>query len=173
MGQDGMQAVEPLLDAARVEALIEARIRTLQGITAELSSHLALIARAAAGEPVDREAVLRATELILGNLYRGVLSPRATVPKDFWESPIGLAIARAHAHVVPDAEVVSQAEAAELLGVSREYVSQLVEAGKARTIVREAAAPRSPRRPREMLFRDGLEPLKAGLRRDPRKEVKR
>jgi hypothetical protein len=160
-----------LLDADRVEALIDERIRTLQGIARELPDHLALIHAAAAGTPVPREDLLRATGLILDNLYRGVLSPRATVPRDFWASAIGLAIARAHARVVPDDEVVSQAEAAELLGVSREYVSQLVEAGRARTIVREAAAPRSRLRPREMLFRDGLEEIRVRLKREARKEV--
>lgn len=160
-----------LLDAAHVGTLIEGRIRTLGGIAEELPRLLGLIHAAAEGVPAGRADVLRATGLILDNLYRGVLSPRATVPRDFWGSPIGLAIARAHARVVPDGEVVSQAEAAELLGVSREYVSQLVEAGKARTIVREAAAPRSKVRPREMLYRDALGELKAGLKRDPRKEA--
>jgi hypothetical protein len=72
---------------------------------------------------------------------------------------------------VPDDEVVHQAEAAQRLGVSREYVSQLVEAGRARTIVREAAAPRSRLRPREMLFRDGLDEIRARLKREARKEV--
>lgn len=166
-----MKLEDVLLDAERVASLVDTRIRTLEGIAAELGSLLELIRRAAEGQNVPRDAVLRATGLILDNLYRGVLSPRAIVPRDFWESPLGLAIARAHTRVVPDAEVISQAEAAELLGVSREYVSQLVETGKARTIVREAAAPRSPRRPREMLFRDGLDALKAGLRRELRKEV--
>ena len=160
-----------LLDAAHVTELIDARIENLEAIARELPAYLTLIHAAAAGRPVEREAVLYATGLILDNLYRGVLSPHANVPRDFWESPIGLAIARAHARVVPDAEVVSQAEAADLLGVSREYISQLVEAGRARTIVREAAALRSRLRPREMLYRDGLDDLKARLRRDSRKEV--
>ncbi len=162
-----------LLDAPHVVALIEARVDALRGIAAELPDHLALIHAAAADQPVDREAVLRATGLILDNLYRGVLSPRATVPRDFWASPIGLAIARAHTHVVPDEAVMSQAEAAEELGVSREYVSQLVEAGRARTIVREAAAPRSPRRPREMLYRDGLDELRARRKRETSAELAR
>lgn len=159
-----------LLDPDRVGALIATRIATLQAIASGLPGHLAGIRAAADGGPADRQAVLEATSLILDNLYRGVLSPRTAVPRDFWESDLGLSIARAHARVVPDAEVVSQAEAAELLGVSREYVSQLVEAGRARTIVREAAAPRSPRKPREMLYRDGLDALRAGLRRDHRQE---
>ena len=160
-----------LLDAPHVGTLIDDRITTLQRIAAELPALLATIAAAAAGEAVGRAEVLHATELILDNLYRGVLSPRATVPRDFWASPMGLAIARAHAHVVPDDEVMSQAEAAEALGVSREYVSQLVETGRAATIVREAAAPRSKRRPREMLYRAGLPALRAGLRRDARQVV--
>lgn len=160
-----------LFDAEQVGALIDGRIATLQAIARELPAHLALIHGAAEGQPVAREDVLRATGLILDNLYRGVLSPRTTVPRDFWTSPLGLAIARAHSHVVPDDEVVSQAEAAELLGVSREYVSQLVEAGKVPTIVREAAAPRSKSRPREMLYRDGLEALRARPRREAPKEV--
>lgn len=162
-----------LLDEAHVGTLIEERIQTLGSIAEELPGLLALLHAAAEGEPAGRDEVLRATGLILDNLYRGVLSPRATVPRDFWDSPFGLAIARAHARVVPDHEVVSQAEAAELLGVSREYISQLVEAGKARTIVREAAAPRSKLRPREMLYRDALGDLKAGLKREARKEATR
>lgn len=154
-----------LLDAEHVSALIEARIARLAAIAQALPADLALLRAAAERRPVEREAVLRVTELILDNLYRGVLSPRALVPRDFWETPLGLAIARAHAHVVPDAEVVSQAEAAEALGVSREYISQLVEAGKVRTIVREASAPRSRLRPREMLYREGLRRLMAEPRR--------
>ncbi|MNT89937.1 hypothetical protein D3C72_2307540 [compost metagenome] len=94
------------------------------------------------------------------------------MPRDFWHSPLGQTIARAHTHVVSDEAVMSQAEAAAELGVSREYISQLVEAGKVKTIVREAAAPRSRRQPREMLYRDGLEAIRRQLRseRDRRPE---
>jgi DNA-binding transcriptional regulator LsrR (DeoR family) len=67
--------------------------------------------------------------------------------------------------VVPDDEVVSQAEAAQRLGVSREYISQLVEAGKVKTIVREAAAPRSRKQPREMVFVEALEALRAEIKK--------
>ncbi|HEY9722453.1 MAG TPA: hypothetical protein V6D47_10580 [Oscillatoriaceae cyanobacterium] len=154
-----------LLDAGRVAELIDARIIGLQTIARELPEYLVLLQNAAEGRPVARDAVLHATGQILDILYRGVLSPRTAVSRDFWESPMGLAIARAHARVVPDGEVVSQAEAAELLGVSREYVSQLVEAGKVRTIVREASAPRSRLRPREMLYRDSLGDVLAKPRR--------
>ncbi|MFN3431847.1 MAG: hypothetical protein ACK46X_18075, partial [Candidatus Sericytochromatia bacterium] len=94
----------------------------------------------------------------------GVLSPRPSVPRDFWGSPLGITIARAHTHVISDDEVMSQSEAAQELGVSREYISQLVEAGKVKTIVRDAAAPRSRRQPREMLYRDGLEVIRGQLR---------
>ena len=47
-----------------------------------------------------------------------------------------------------------------------------VESGKVKTIVREAAAPRSRRQPREMLYRDGLEAIRRQLRteRDRRPE---
>jgi hypothetical protein len=147
-----------------VQDLIQARIQKLTLIAAELPEYLRLIQAAANGEAVRREAVLRASELLMDNLYRGVLSPRMSVPRDFWGSSLGLMIARAHTHVVPDAEVVSQAEAAQLLGVSREYMSQLVESGKVSSIVREAAALRSRKQPREMLFRDNLEALKSQLR---------
>jgi hypothetical protein len=153
-----------LPDAKHVQALIEARIEKLRTISAGLPDYIALIEAAAAGAPADRAAVLQATSLILDNLYRGVLSPRPSVPRDFWSSPLGLTIARAHTHVVPDGEVLSQAEAASALGVSREYVSQLVESGKVKTIVRDAAAPRSRKQPREMLYRDGLEAIRRQLR---------
>lgn len=159
-----------LLDAARVGRLMDARITALQGLLVELPAHLAMLEAAADGLPVGRDAVLQASSLILDTLYRGVLSPRASVPRDFWSSPLGKAIARAHTHVVPDAEVMSQAEAAEHLGVSREYVSHLVEAGRVPTIVREAGATRSRVRPREMLYREGLAELKASIRREAKKE---
>lgn len=149
-----------LIDADDLRSLIRGRIHNLEAISSELSEHLALIGRAAKGEPVDRDHVLHATGLILDNLYRGLLSPRVTVPKDFWHSPMGLAIARAHANVIRDDEVMSQADAAHALGVSREYISQLVEAGKVATVVREASAPRSRKQPREMIFRSSVEHLR-------------
>lgn len=149
-----------LLDDRRLEELILARINNLRTILEELPSNLALIESAATGDLVEREHVLGATRLILDNLYRGLLSPRMAVSKEFWGSPLGRAIARAHAHVVDDEEVMSQAEAAHVLGVSREYISQLVESGRVRTIVRDAAAPRSRKQPREMLFRSSVEALK-------------
>lgn len=154
-----------LLEADFVQALIQARIQKLTLIADELPAYLALIEEAAEARPVSRQAVLHATGLILDNLYRGVLSPRVSVPRDFWDSPLGRTVARAHAHVVPDGEVVSQAEAAQRLGVSREYISQLVEAGRVKTIVREAAAPRSRKQPREMVFVDALEALRAEQKR--------
>lgn len=160
-----------LIDADHLRGLIRGRVNNLEAISAEIAEHLALIERAAKGETVERERVLHATGLILDNLYRGLLSPRVTVPKDFWHSPLGLAIARAHAHVIRDDEVMSQAEAAHALGVSREYVSQLVEAGKVATVVREASAPRSRKQPREMLYRSSVERLKA-LERSPRARPK-
>ncbi|GEM_PF-2111756 len=150
-----------LIDANDLRAMIRGRINNLEAIGSEIASHLDLIDRAASGDPVDREAVLHATGLILDNLYRGLLSPRMTVPRDFWFSPLGLAIARAHSHVIQDDEVMSQSEAAQTLGVSREYISHLVEAGKVATVVREAAAPRSRKQPREMLYRSGVECLRA------------
>lgn len=150
-----------MLDANHLRAMIRGRIENLEAISTDLATHLELIERAALGEAVDREAVLQATGLILDNLYRGLLSPRMAVPRDFWSSALGLAIARAHTHVIHDHEVMSQAEAALALHVSREYVSHLVETGKVPTIVREAAAPRSRKRPREMLFRSSVEALLA------------
>lgn len=160
-----------LPDAKHVQALIEARIENLRTIWAGLPGYIALIEAAAAGAQVDRVAVLHASGLILDNLYRGVLSPRPNVPRDFWSSSLGLTIARAHTHVVPDGEVVSQAEAASALGISREYVSQLVESGKVKTIVRDAAAPRSRKQPREMLFRDGLEAIRRQLRSEKERRI--
>jgi predicted DNA-binding protein (UPF0251 family) len=159
-----------LIDADHLRQLIRGRVHNLEGISSEIGNHLALIDRAAEGEPVDRDEVLRATGLILDNLYRGLLSPRMTVPKDFWLSPLGLAIARAHAHVIRDDEVMSQAEAAHALGVSREYISQLVESGKVATVVREASAPRSRKQPREMLYRSSVEQLRRLERRYRQKE---
>lgn len=161
-----------LIDANELRSLILGRIHNLEAIGSEISDHLALIERAARGEAVDRDRVLDATGLILDNLYRGLLSPRVTVPKDFWYSPLGLAIARAHANVIRDDEVMSQADAAHALGVSREYISQLVESGKVATIVREAAAPRSRKQPREMIFRTSVDQLRAIERRSrPKVEV--
>ena len=160
-----------LIDANQLRGLIRGRIQNLEAIGSEISEHLDLIDRAARGEPVDRDQVLHATGLILDNLYRGLLSPRVSVPKDFWFSPLGLAIARAHAHVISDDEVMSQADAAHALGVSREYISQLVEAGKVATVVREAAAPRSRKQPREMIFRSSLDSLRSVERRWRQKEV--
>lgn len=161
-----------LIDANELRSLIRGRIQNLETIGSEISDHLLLIDRAARGEPVDRDRVLHATGLILDNLYRGLLSPRVTVPKDFWFSSLGLAIARAHANVIRDDEVMSQAEAAHALGVSREYISQLVEAGKVATVVREAAAPRSRKQPREMLFRSSVDLLRRLERRArPKEEV--
>lgn len=152
-----------------VQSLIQTRIEKLSMIASELPEYLDLIQAAAAGGSPPREAVLRATGLIMDNLYRGVLSPRMSVPRDFWTSSLGLMIARAHTQVVPDSEVLSQAEAAQWLGVSREYISQLVESGRVATIVREAAALRSRKQPREMLFRDSLESLKRQLRSDTKR----
>ena len=161
-----------LIDSNEVRSLIRGRIQNLEAIGAEISDHLTLIERAARGESVDRDRVLQATGLILDNLYRGLLSPRVSVPKDFWYSPLGLAIARAHAAVIRDDEVMSQADTAHALGVSREYVSQLVESGKVATIVREAAAPRSRKQPREMIFRTSVDQLRAIERRSrPKEEV--
>lgn len=148
-----------LTDAENLRQLIVERVRNLQRISSELSHYLDVIDRAAQGLPADRAEVLHATGLILDNLYRGLLSPRMTVPRDFWFSPLGLSIARAHAYVIRDDEVVSQAEAAQVLGVSREYVSHLVESGKVASVVREAAAPRSRKQPREMLYRSSVESL--------------
>lgn len=163
---DGEAPASPaLLEADYVHALIQARIQKLALIADELPAYLAVIEEAAEGRAVARLAVLHASGLLLDNLYRGVLSPRISVPRDFWGSPLGRTMARAHAHVVPDAEVVSQAEAAQRLGVSREYISQLVEAGKVKTIVREAAAPRSRKQPREMLFVEALEALRTEIRK--------
>lgn len=159
-----------LQDAIHIQELIAARVEKLHTIHAELPDYMTLIRSAAAGEPTDRDAVLRATGLILDNLYRGVLSPRLSVPRDFWTSTLGLTIARAHAHVVHDEEVMSQAEAAHELGISREYVSQLVEAGKVKTIVRDAAAPRSRRQPREMIYRHDLESLRRQLRSEAKRQ---
>lgn len=158
------------IDADQLRQMIRGRIHNLEAISSELATHLDVIDRASRTEPVDREQVLRATGLILDNLYRGLLSPRMSVPKDFWLSPLGLAIARAHTHVIRDDEVMSQAEAAQALGVSREYVSQLVESGKVATVVREAAAPRSRRQPREMLYRSSVELLRRQDRRARQKE---
>lgn len=154
-----------LIDAEQLRSLIRKRVQNLETISSEIAEHLDLIDRAARGLPVDREQVLHATGLILDNLYRGLMSPRMTVPKDFWFSPLGLAIARAHAHVIRDDEVMSQAEAAHQLGVSREYISQLVESGKVATVVREAAALRSRKQPREMLYRSCVELLHKQERR--------
>lgn len=148
-----------LLDDQRLDTLIRSRIDNLQAIAETLPVHMALIEAAASGVPVDRELLLRTTGLLLENLSSGLLSPRIAVSRDFWGSPLGAAIARAHARVVGDDEVMSQAEAAHALGVSREYVSQLVETGRVRTIVREAAAPRSRKQPREMVFRSSVEAL--------------
>ncbi len=148
-----------LLDSERVEGLIAERIGNLRTIIEELPARLDVIERAAKGEAVDREAVLAATHLILDNLYRGLLSPRPLVPKLFWVSPLGATIARAHSAVIRDDEVLSQAETAALLGVSREYVSHLVETGRVPTVVREASAPRSRLKPREMLYRSAVEAL--------------
>lgn len=159
-----------LIDADDLRSLIRGRIHNLENIASELSAHLSLIEQAARGEEVDRDDVLHATGLILDNLYRGLLSPRVSVPKDFWHSPLGLAIARAHAHVIRDDEVMSQADAAHALGVSREYISQLVEAGKVATVVREAAAHRSRKQPREMLFRSSVEYLRGLERRGRSRE---
>ncbi len=160
------------IDADHLRTMIRTRIHNLEAISAEISQHLEVIDRAARGEAVDRAQVLHATNLILDNLYRGLLSPRMTVPKDFWTSPLGLAIARAHANVIHDDEVMSQADAAHALGVSREYISQLVESGKVATVVREASAPRSRLQPREMLYRTSVERLRSQERRGrPREEV--
>lgn len=153
-----------MLDAHHLRAMIRGRIQNLEAISTDLAACLDLIEQAAQGNAVDRETVLKATGLILDNLYRGLLSPRMTVPRDFWSSTLGIAIARAHTHVIHDHEVMSQAEAALALNVSREYVSHLVETGKVPTIVREAAAPRSRKRPREMLFRSSVEALLAQAR---------
>lgn len=151
--------------------MIFGRVQNLERISFELPQYVDLIERAARGETVDREAVLHATGLILDNLYRGLLSPRVSVPKDFWLSPLGLAIARAHSHVIRADEVMSQAEAAHALGVSREYVSQLVETGKVATVVRDAAAPRSRKQPREMLFRSSVAAIRLlGASRKPSRE---
>jgi hypothetical protein len=157
-----------LLDAENLRHLIRGRIRNLEAISSEVSDHMGLIERAARGEPVERQAILAATSLILDNLYRGLLSPRVSVPKDFWHSPLGLAIARAHTQVISDDEVMSQADAAQALRVSREYISQLVESGKVATVVREASAPRSRKQPREMLYRSSVEHLRAQER--PRRD---
>ncbi|MNR92016.1 hypothetical protein D3C72_230360 [compost metagenome] len=159
-----------LIDADELRRLIRGRIHNLEAIGSELSEQLALIDLAAKGEPVERDLVLRATALILDNLYRGLLSPRMTVPKDFWHSPLGLAIARAHAQVIRDDEVMSQADAAHALGVSREYISQLVESGKVATVVREASAPRSRKQPREMIFRSAIDHLRSLERRARQRE---
>lgn len=164
-----MPTPNALPEVDTVQALIETRIQTLTTIAAELPELLELIQAAAAGASVPRDAVLRATGLIMDNLYRGVLSPRMSVPRDFWGSSLGLTIARAHTFVVPDQEVISQSEAAQLLGISREYMSQLVESGKVASIVREAAALRSRKQPREMLFRDSLEALRGQLRSDTKR----
>ena len=159
-----------LIDADELRRLIRGRIHNLEAIGAELSDQLALIDLAAKGEPVERDLVLRATTRILDNLYRGLLSPRVTVPKDFWHSPLGLAIARAHTQVIHDDEVMSQADAAHALGVSREYVSQLVESGKVATVVREASAPRSRKQPREMIFRSSIDHLRSLERKARQRE---
>ena len=160
-----------LIDSNELRGLIRGRIQNLEAIGSEIADHLDLIDRAARGEPVDRDQVLHSTGLILDNLYRGLLSPRVSVPKDFWFSPLGLAIARAHAQVIRDDEVMSQADAAHALGVSREYISHLVEAGKVATVVREAAAPRSRKQPREMIFRSSIDHLRSLERKTRQKEV--
>lgn len=159
------------MNASHLQRSIEDHIGHLARIAAELPAHLALIEAAAAGEPVDREKVLTTTGLVLEYLCRGLLSPRISVPKEFWLSPLGLAIARAHAHVITDAEVMSQAEAAQHLGVSREYISQLVEGGKVATVVREAAAPRSRKQPREMLYRASVDALRPLMRSEKERKV--
>lgn len=160
------------LHTRQIQGLIQQRIENLRTIAEGLETQLATIESAAAGQPASREEVLFATDLILENLYRGLLSPRPLVPKDFWQSPLGLAIARAHTRVIHDEEVMSQAEAAQVLGVSREYISQLVEGGKVATVVREAAAPRSRKQPREMLYRSTVENLKAHVRAEARERRK-
>ena len=110
------------LDPAHLEALIAERIANLGLIAANLPTYLTIVEDAADGRPASREAVLEATQLLLDNLYRGVLAHRVVVPGDFWRSPLGLAIARAHTAVVPAEEVVSQAEAAAMLNVSEKAV---------------------------------------------------
>ncbi len=149
-----------LLDSVELQQLIYQRINNLQAILEALPEHLAIIENAAEGQPVEREKVLASSHLILDNLYRGLLSPRICVDKDFWASPLGLTIARAHTNVIRDEDVISQAEAAHLLSVSREYISHLVENGKVPTVVRDAKALRSRKQPREMLYLQGLEALK-------------
>jgi hypothetical protein len=156
--------VGALLDAGELQELLRSRIQRMRLIADELPVHLARIARAAEGRAADREEVLSSTGAILEYLCRGPLSPQLSVPKEFWLSSIGLMIARAHAQVVGDDEVMSQAEAAQSLGVSREYISQLVEGGRVATVVREAAAPRSRKQPREMVYRASVEALRPLIR---------
>lgn len=160
------------VDAASLQRSIEDHIGHMTRIAAALPESLALIEAAAAGQAVDREKVLTTTGLVLEYLCRGLLSPRISVPKDFWFSPLGLSIARAHAQVIGDLEVMSQAEAAQHLGVSREYISQLVEGGKVATVVREAAAPRSRKQPREMLYRASVDALRPLIRSEKERKVK-
>lgn len=160
------------LDASLLQRSIEDHVGHLVRIAAALPENLALIEAAAAGKAVDREQVLTTTGQVLEYLCRGLLSPRISVPKDFWFSPLGLSIARAHAQVITDAEVMSQAEAAQHLGVSREYISQLVEGGKVATVVREAAAPRSRKQPREMLYRASVDALRPLIRSEKERKVK-
>lgn len=160
------------LDADHLQRAIQDHIAHLSRIADSLPEQVALIEAAAAGKPTDRDAILATTSGILSYLCRGLLSPKVDVPKDFWFTPLGLTIARAHARVIADDEVMSQAEAAQHLGVSREYISQLVESGKVATVVREAAAPRSRKQPREMLYRASVEALRPSIRSEKERRIK-
>lgn len=160
------------LDVAKLQDAIREHVTHLIRIADALPAQMALLEAAAAGQAVDRTEILTTTRAILNYVCRGIMSPKVDVPKEFWLTPLGLAIARAHTRVIADAEVMSQAEAAQFLGVSREYISQLVEGGKVATVVREAAAPRSRKQPREMLYRASVEALRPSIRSERERRVK-
>jgi hypothetical protein len=96
------------------------------------------IARAASGEMKDDEegwnrgVVYEGIQDLMEQLFAPPgLGSAYTIPSEFWEQPLGEMVSRAMLWVQQD-ELITQAEAAKIRGVSIQAISQAIQLGKLR-----------------------------------------
>jgi excisionase family DNA binding protein len=103
------------LSAASPPRLSLAELR--RGPLAEVLSRLAQIA--AGEQPAEREPVLAAIDAVLQLLFWPPGAETYTVPRTFWEQPLGRLLAQAKLRAYAPGELMSIGQAAHVLSVTR------------------------------------------------------
>jgi len=111
-----------------------------------LAEKIAIIARYAAGEELDRMIVADSIQSVMERLF--AIGTFYEIPRSFWETPFGWMALHAQLRVQGD-ELMTISEAAEVAGKSVKYISDLARRGKL-TVYKDPSEP-NPRRATRVL----------------------